>query len=100
LVCVRRGVADDLKKKITTASLIFYNYKKKYSASEEMDENCHIFANIHWAILPSLLLAHGLISWIFNHTQPMGTFAQRVSMLFPRGSQYPLRIAQRLSNNL
>jgi hypothetical protein len=39
-----------------------------------MDGNCRAFANSRWAILPYLLLADSLISRIFHHTQPTGTF--------------------------
>jgi hypothetical protein len=55
------------------------------------------------AILPCLLFADGILSPNFHHTQPIGTFAQWVSVLFghfPLAFQYPLRFCQRLSNNL
>jgi hypothetical protein len=44
------------------------------------------------AILPCLLLADSLFSQIFQHTQTIGPFAQRVSILF--------RLSRQLSNNL
>jgi hypothetical protein len=55
------------------------------------------------SILHCLLLADRLISQIFHHTQPIGTFAQRVSVPFGHflvAFWYSLIIAQRLSNNL
>jgi hypothetical protein len=30
------------------------------------DQNCYVFADSRWAFLPSLLLANGLISQIFD----------------------------------
>jgi hypothetical protein len=55
-----------------------------------------------WAILPCLLLVRVHFPY-FRHTQPMGTFAQGMSLLFRNFSaafQFPLRTAQRISNNL
>jgi hypothetical protein len=41
-----------------------YVCKQKCGASEKRNGNCHVFANSRWAILPFLLLTHGVI-WTF-----------------------------------
>jgi hypothetical protein len=74
--------------------LTLNKYKQKSGTSVKRDGSCLIFANIHWAILPRLLLADGLISQIL-HIQPIGTFAQQGSILFgnfPIAFQYPLEL--------
>jgi hypothetical protein len=42
----------------------------------------YVFSISRQTILPCLLFADSLISWIFHHTQPIGIFAQQVSVLF------------------
>jgi hypothetical protein len=61
------------------------------------------FSDSRRTFLHCLLLADSRLSEVFHHTQPMGTFAQRLSALaehFPASFQYPLRIAQRLAGKL
>jgi hypothetical protein len=56
---------------------------------------CNVFAISHWLVLPCLLCADSLISRIFQTFQPIGTFAQRVSVLFrhfPAAFQHPLKL--------
>jgi hypothetical protein len=67
------------------------HFKQKSGASEK---EIYIFGDRRWPILPCLLLADGLISQIqiFDHTQPIETFAQLVSVL--------LGISQQLLNTL
>ncbi len=54
-------------------------YNKKCGSLEKKDRNCHVVTDSCWSILPCLLLADGLISRIFHHTQPIGKFPERVS---------------------
>jgi hypothetical protein len=47
---IRRGVAERFLKLLNVA-LIYYLYKQKCSASEEINGSYHGFANSRWAIL-------------------------------------------------
>jgi hypothetical protein len=47
---IRRGVAERFLKLLNVA-LIYYLYKQKCSASEEINGSYHVFANSRWAIL-------------------------------------------------
>jgi hypothetical protein len=69
--------------KICTAPSTFNKCGKKYGPSEKSDENCYVFANSHWEILPPLLLAGGGYLGI----------SQGLSYIF-------LGISQRLANSL
>jgi hypothetical protein len=77
--------------KFSAAPLSFNKYSTR-SIPDKRDGNCYIYIDSRWAILPCLLLADSLFSQIFQHTQTIGPFAQRVSILF--------RLSQQLSNNL
>jgi hypothetical protein len=68
----------------------FINKNRNAVLHRKLMGNCRDFSNRYWPILPCLLLADGLIPQIFHHTQPIGTFAQRISgyqldLAFPCG---------------
>jgi hypothetical protein len=65
-------------------------FKQNRSTPEKKEGKCRVFANGRWAILPCLLLTDSLISQIFHHTQPIGTFDKRVFGHFPAAFQYIL----------
>jgi hypothetical protein len=44
--------------KFSTASSNFNKCKQKCSISEEINGNCHVLVNSHWAVLHPLLLAN------------------------------------------
>jgi hypothetical protein len=78
----RRRAAEQFKNFPQLLRLII-NGNKNAALQRKMMEICHVFANSRWAILSPVLLAD---SGVFGH--------------FSAAFQYPLRIAQRLSNSL
>ncbi len=81
------------------APLTFNKHKQKFGTSEERNLNCQVFSDSCWTTLPGLLLDDGLISWIFHHTQPKGTFSQLIYCFicicficpFPSGFSVPFK---------
>ncbi len=73
-------------------------------ASEEMNENCYVFADICCAILPPLLLADGGFFSISHQLSYTLKELHRVFPIafghFPGALLYPFNSAQRLDNNL
>jgi hypothetical protein len=70
----KRGTAPGFK------NLTDNKCKQKHGSAEKRDGNCCVYADSCWAILSSILMSDSLISQIFHHTQPIGIFAQWVSV--------------------
>jgi hypothetical protein len=109
LSLAKSGIVGKSKKEEETLRVFLISHGS-LDHSEKKDGNRQFFADSRWAVLPCLLLAGGLITLIFRHAQPLGTFALWVSVSighFPaafkytknclEGAQKCLRISQWLS---